>query len=258
MNPSVAKSVATAEFGTAPELPGDPRLPLYERVREALLNRIRSGEWDPGQHLPAELSLSSAYGVALGTVRRAVDALVDEGLLERRHGVGTFIRQGADFSSSLFRFFRLQGKAGTLRPEGRLLTRKVVSAPEEARLALGLQAGARAIRMSRLRVAAGEPLLAEDIVIPLDPFRAFLDVPISEVNLLYPVYARVCGQVVLRAEETLEFAECPAAQARLLRRKTGSPAVVIERTAYGIDDVPKEWRRSYGPADRFHYRIELR
>jgi GntR family transcriptional regulator len=247
-------------IATSADLPGDPRLPLYERLRESFLAKIRSGEWGPGAALPAELTLAAIHNVALGTVRRAIDALVDDGLLERRQGSGTFVRGSGEFSSSMFRFFRLQAEDGApLLPEGRLLTRKVEPVPEEARTALGLRAGAAVIRMSRLRLVGSEPLLAEDIVLPLDPFRAFLDIPAAEIGpLLYPVYASVCRQVIARAEETLTFRMCPAPQARLLRRRPGSPVVVIERVAYGLDDLPKEWRRSYGPAERFHYRVEIR
>jgi GntR family transcriptional regulator len=245
---------------TVAALAGDQRLPRYERLRASLAQRVRAGEWGPGEALPAEAALAEAYGVALGTMRRAVGLLVEDGLLERRHGSGTYVRQGDAFASSMFRFFRLSDEAGRpLTPEGRLLLRKVVAAPPEARAALGLSPKAQCIRMSRLRLIGGEPLLAEDIVLPLGPFREFLALPSAEVPpLLYPLYAERCGQVIARAEETLTVEACPAAQARLLRRAAGSPVVVIERIAFGLDDKPKEWRRSYGPAERFHYRVDIR
>ena len=240
-------------------LPGDMRLPRYERVREAIAARIRDGEWGPGEALPAELAMAAEYGVSLGTVRRAVSALVDERLLERRHGSGTYVRRG-DFASSMFRFFRLQGAdRQPLRPEGRMLSRAISPAPAEAAQALGIPVGAAAIRMSRVRLVESEPILAEDIVLPLEPFRAFLDVPDEAVGpLLYPVYASVCGQVIARAEETITFGPCPAAEARMLGRKEGAPVVIIERIAYGLDNAPREWRRSYGPAERFQYKVEIR
>ncbi|HZH27301.1 MAG TPA: GntR family transcriptional regulator, partial [Azospirillaceae bacterium] len=191
-------------FQPVPHLPGDARLPLYERVKEALAERVRGGEWAPGDALPSEAALAGAYGVALGTVRRAVSDLVEDGLLERRQGSGTYVRRGA-FASSMFRFFRLQGAEGApLHPEGRLLTREIVPATAEMARGLGLEAGAPVIRMDRVRLVDGEPLLAEDIALPLEPFRAFLAVPEDELGpLLYPIYADVCGQVIVRAEETL-------------------------------------------------------
>lgn len=239
--------------------PGDERLPLFERLRDAIAQRVRAGEWAPGEALPAELMLAEEYGVSLGTVRRAIGSLVDSGALERRQGSGTFVRTG-DFSSTLFRFFRLQGPDGApIRPEGRLLSREVKQADASVAAALALRLGDEIIRMTRLRLSAGEPLLAEDIALPLEPFRAFLSIPAEELGpLLYPIYARTCGRVIARAEETITFDHCPAAEATLLGLKTGDPVVAIERVARDFDGVACEWRRSLGPASRFHYRVDIR
>lgn len=241
------------------KLPGDERLPLFELLRDAIAQRVRAGEWAPGEALPAELALSEEYGVSLGTVRRAIGSLVESSALERRQGSGTFVRTG-DFSSTLFRFFRLQGPGGApIRPEGRLVSRKVKRADAAVAAALGLRSGDEIIRMTRLRLSAGEPLLAEDIALPLEPFRPFLDVPAAKLGpLLYPVYARTCGRVIARAEETITFDHCPAAEASALNLKTGDPVVAIERIARDFDGVACEWRRSLGPASRFHYRVEIR
>jgi GntR family transcriptional regulator len=253
--------MAMLERHANPGLPGDVRLPRYERVREAIAARIRAGEWGPGEALPAELAMAAEYSVSLGTVRRAVSALVDEKLLDRRQGSGTFVRRGDfAFASSMFRFFRLRGAdRQPLRPEGRMLSSEICPAPAEAAEALRLAEGAPAIRMSRTRLVDNEPILAEDIVLPLEPFRAFLDVPNEAIGpLLYPVYADVCGQLIARAEETITFGPCPAHEARLLGREEGTPVVIIERIAFGLDNRPREWRRSYGPAERFQYKVEIR
>lgn len=248
---------AASEPATA--LGGDARLPLYERLREALLARIKSGEFAPGAAIPAEAAIAAQYEVALGTARRAVSQLVEEGVLDRRQGSGTFVRAGA-FANSMFRFFRLEDLAGgALRPGGRLLAREIAPAPDAAADALGLPRGAPSIRLSRLRVVGGEPILAEDIVLPLEPFRAFLDVPAEEVGpLLYPVYAAHCGLAIARAEEVITIVPCPAPEARLLRCRAGASVVCIERLAFSLDDTPREWRRSYGPTARFRYRVDIR
>lgn len=256
---SPGRAVPPTVPATPLSLAGDDRLPLYERLRETLLARIKAGEWGPGAAIPAEAALAQHYEVALGTARRAVSLLVEEGVLERRQGSGTYVRYGA-FAHSMFRFFRLEDLAGeSLRPGGRLLAREIQPAPPEAAVALRLPAGADVIRLSRLRVVGGEPILAEDIVLPLAPFRAFLDVPAEEVGpLLYPVYAAHCGVSIARAEEVITIVPCPAPEARLLRCRPGASVVCIERLAFSIDDTPYEWRRSYGPTARFRYRIDIR
>lgn len=67
-------------------------LPLYEQVRQDLLERINTGEWGPGDALPTEMSLIEAYGVSRVTMRRAISELVQSGYLFRRSGKGTFVR----------------------------------------------------------------------------------------------------------------------------------------------------------------------
>ena len=100
----------------------DERLPLYQRLREEMLAKISSGEWTPGAPIPTEAELTRHYGVAIGTVRKAVDTLVNEGLLLRSQGRGTFLRR-PNFETSLARFFR-QVNAGGGReiPTSRILS----------------------------------------------------------------------------------------------------------------------------------------
>ncbi|MET5012558.1 GntR family transcriptional regulator, partial [Burkholderia pseudomallei] len=80
------------------------------------------------------------YDVAIGTVRKAVDLLVADGMLERYQGRGTFVRR-ASFDSTLFRFFRFQGRHGERRiPESPILRREVVEAPSAVAAALQIPA----------------------------------------------------------------------------------------------------------------------
>src|ERR1051325_7652262 len=85
--------------------------PLNEQVRHRLLEGISTGEWGPGSAIPTEAELASAFGVAIGTVRRAVDSLVAEGLLLRRQGQGQFVR-AHDGGRLLFHFFHIVERDG--------------------------------------------------------------------------------------------------------------------------------------------------
>ena len=88
--------------------PGQSR---YGALASALRQRILAGEWPPGHALPAETTLASEHGVALGTLRRALDVLDDQGLIERRHGRGTFVRSGLA-GAPMLRFFRFGERSG--------------------------------------------------------------------------------------------------------------------------------------------------
>src|SRR5215469_6967354 len=110
-------------------LSSDARLPLYQRLRDHLAGRIAAQDWKAGDPIPSEAELSATHAVSVGTVRKAIDCLVAEGLLDRQQGRGTYVRR-ARFNSSLFRFFRFQSERGERRiPQSRILRRKVVAAP---------------------------------------------------------------------------------------------------------------------------------
>ncbi|WP_121325065.1 GntR family transcriptional regulator [Paraburkholderia sp. RAU2J] len=236
----------------------EDRLPRYQRLRDEMVALIAARYWRPGEAIPTEQALAKSYDVAVGTVRKAVDLLVTEGLLERFQGRGTFVRR-ASFDSSLFRFFRFQTRQGERRiPESRILRRDVVDAPSAVAAALQISSNARVIQMSRLRLIDGVPMLAEEIWLPYVRFAAFAQLELTEIgDLLYPVYEATCNQVVACATETLTVEAIGPLHARLLRIKPGAPAVVIERLACGYDRQPLEWRRSRGPASEFIYQAEI-
>ncbi|ADG17308.1 GntR family transcriptional regulator [Paraburkholderia atlantica] len=240
-------------------MPADERLPRYQRLRDEMVALIAARHWRPGEAIPTEQALAKSYDVAVGTVRKAVDLLVAEGLLERFQGRGTFVRR-ASFDSSLFRFFRFQTRQGERRiPESRILRREVVDAPSAVAAILQISSSARVIQMTRLRLIDDVPMLAEEIWLPYVRFAAFAQMDLNEVgDLLYPVYEAQCNQVVASATETLTVEAIGPLHARLLRIEPGTPAVVIERLAYGYDRQPLEWRRSRGPASEFIYQAEIR
>lgn len=250
-----------ADHGQLPggSLDPDSRLPLHHQLRDALAARVIGGEWRPGDALPSEQGLAEHYGVAPGTMRRAIETLVHEGWLERRQGRGTFVRR-PDFTASLFRFFRFQSDGAERRvPESRILARDVAAAPPVAAAPLGLTAGEQAITLLRLRLVRGQPLLIESIWLPFAPFEALATLPLSEFgDLLYPLYESLCGQVVARAEEELTAEPAEARYARPLRIDAGAPVIVVERLAFDYRDRPLEWRRSRGPATLFRYRVDIR
>lgn len=238
---------------------GDQRLPLYQLLRDDLAAKISAGAWSPDVPLPSEASLAESYGVSLGTMRHAIEELVDERMLERRQGSGTFLRR-PDFKSSMFRFFMFQAPGGgDLLPDSRILSRTSVDPTEDVAKELQLAPGDRAIRMSRLRLYNNEAFAAEDIWLPYDRFRAFYDMPLTEIGpLLYPVYENVCGQLVATVEETLTIATADGEQARLLNMAPGAPVAMIDRLARAHNGDRLEWRRSFGRGDRFSYKIEIR
>ncbi|PKU25027.1 GntR family transcriptional regulator [Telmatospirillum siberiense] len=237
----------------------DQRLPLYQRLRDEIAAQIASHVWRPGEAIPTEAELAASHSVAVGTVRKAIQTLVDEGLVERFQGRGTFVRRPS-FDSSLFRFLRFHGPEGRHEvPESKILDRSGLIGPDPVIKALRLPTGTEVIRLLRQRLIKGWPVLAEEIWLPRARFEPILTMPLDEMGaLLYPAYERFCGEIVASAEETLTVEGVAAPFDTILSLPQASPVVVIERLAFGYHGGPLEWRRSCAPASTFRYHIEIR
>jgi GntR family transcriptional regulator len=233
--------------------PGQSR---YAALAGALRQRVVDGEWPPGTALPAETTLSTEHGVALGTLRRALELLAEQGLIERHHGKGTFVRGGLS-GAPMLRFFRFGAGDGEV-PRSRILSRqRVLASPEVARR-LGVGRGDPVLRLQRLRSLGGHPRLLEEIWLPLPPFDALLEIPAAEWDdLLYPFFVERCGVAIARVTDEIGFANLTAAQARALALAAGHPGVAVTRQAYDLAGRCVELRITRADAFAFHYSVTI-
>lgn len=219
--------------------------PLYQQVHDHLLGRIVAGEWPPGDYLPSEQRLAASLGVALGTVRRALDELVQAGVVERRQGRGTAVlRHSSD--RARFRFFRLVGPDGArIVPTGRVVAARERPARAEEARALGLAPPAPVLALARERRVAGRVLVHETIALPL-PLFARLQIPMGQdlAEELYVLYQRDCGVTVARAEDRISPEAASVPVARCLGIAPGAPILRILRIAFGLDGAAVEHRVS--------------
>lgn len=234
----------------------DNRLPAYARLRDTLAARIANGDWTADQPIPSEARLAREYGLSVGTVRKGVDGLVAEGLLERRQGSGTYVK-APSFDATLFRFFQWREADGAQLsiPSSQLILRSVTTAPDEAAEALGTS---DVIKIVRVRSLSDLPVLYEEIYIPVAQFAGFEELPESALGpLLYPLYFEHFGIFVKRATDDLSFGTASETAAQRLRVQPGDPLAVIRRTAFDLEGKPVEWRIARGSAAQFRYRSEI-
>lgn len=217
--------------------------PLYQQVKDLLIERLIGGYWKPGDLLPSEMQLAGELGVSQGTVRKALDEMTAGNLLVRRQGRGTYVAEH-DQEHALFHFFKMTGRDGQpLVPQSRVLriSKGRAKAREAARLAL--DPAAEVTRITRVRSVAGRPAIFERIVLPTALFPDLhekRDLP----NTLYTVFARDYGLTIARAEERLSAVAAEADAARHLGLEEGAPLLKIDRTALGLNGRPVEWRIS--------------
>ncbi len=220
-------------------------IPLYIQIKELLIAKLSKGEWLPGNIIPSEIQLAQELGVSQGTVRKAITELVENNVLTRRQGRGTFVSTH-DINRALFHFFHItDGKGQKVLPDSRVLrcSRKPASRKEAAKL--NLSVGTRVIRIERIRNIANKPTITETITLPAKLFNALgkednCDLP----NRLYELYEKQFGINIHSAEEQLRAVSASKKEATLLNLEAGTPLLEIERVALTLDKTPIELRIS--------------
>lgn len=245
--------MSSRPLGLVEAEPGQSR---YAALAAAIRQRVIDGEWPAGTALPAETRLAAEHGVALGTLRRALQLLADRGLIERRHGKGTFVRGGLP-GAPMMRFFRFGAGDGEV-PQSRILSRQSVPASAEVARRLGIGRGETVLRLHRLRSLGGLPRLFEEIWLPLPLFASLLELPLTAWDdLLYPFFAQHCRVAIARATDEIGFAELSAAHSRVLELPIGHPGVTVTRQAHDLAGRCVELRVTHGDALAFHYTVTI-
>ena len=192
----------------------------------------------------------------MATLRRALELLAGEGLVERIHGRGTFVRASLT-GASMLRFFRFGAAPGEV-PGSRVVSRRKGVASAEAAQALGLARGDAVLHLQRLRSLGGQPRLLEDITLPLPLFQPLAELPASGwEDLFYPLYASRCGVHVQRATDDIGFGTLAAAQAAHLGLRPGHPCARVLRRAFDVGGRCVELRTTVGDAHAFHYTVQI-
>jgi GntR family transcriptional regulator len=217
--------------------------PLHRQVYDVIVRRMAQGVWRAGDCLPSEQALARELGVSQGTVRKVLDALTAEKLLERRQGKGTFIAENTQ-ERALFRFFRLAHPGGRrVTPESGVETVKMRAAKPLEVAKLDLAKGDKVVEIVRTRSIEGRPAIRERIVVP---GRLFPDLekrgPLP--NTLYSIYQTAYGINITSAQEELRAELADEEDARVLGVAQGAPVLCIDRVAVSLENLKVEYRTS--------------
>lgn len=229
-----------------------PLRPLYAKVREQLIARIRSGEWKPGQLIPNEFEVADLFGVSQGTARKAIAALAAEGLVIRQQGRGTFVVEHTP-AHVLYRFFNIFDDNNVqVIPDSRATMATLARASPEERAALMLATTAEVIRIVRVRTREDKPFIRETIALPAGLFPGLVELP-ELPNTLYDIFQKSFGVLMLRTDDRISATAADAATATALAIAVGTPLLKIDRIGFGLDGRPVEWRVSLCHLASAHY-----
>jgi GntR family transcriptional regulator len=233
--------------------------PLYQTVRDDILERVSAGEWAPGVALPSESQLAKAYGVGISTVRAAVSQLVAADVLLRHQGKGTFVT-AHNVENDIYRFFHVvQNDGQKLLPKSHLLSFEKCRTDSKTADMLQLpHTNPEVFRIRNLLLVAGQPQVASNICVPTTLLPGLSKAVIeANQNTLYGLYQSRYGVMILKTHEKMWAKIPPAEISKLLRVPKGEPLLAIHRIGYTFGGQPAELRQSWVRTDVCHYEFSM-
>jgi GntR family transcriptional regulator len=222
----------------------------YRAIADDLRGRVESGELRPGRLLPSESELSRTHAVSRVTVRKALDLLREEGLIDARQGFGWFV--AADpVRQALGRLGTIEDQLAQLglSSERRVVGFRFVAPPVRVRQVLGVDA---VLEVRRVNLADGQPFARVTVWCPEE-----VGAGLSQADVERTPFYELVGVPIGGATQTIGAAGAGAADADLLEVPVGSPVLRCERVTRDSEDRPLLVSEHVFPAHRTEFVVDL-
>jgi GntR family transcriptional regulator len=229
---------------------------IYIQIHDEIKHQIETGLFEVGQRLPSERVMAEQFGVSRMTLRQAVTSLVEEGILTRHVGSGTYVasdrvREKMRGTTSFTEIVQNLGKT----PSSRVLSYQKTKANEVECDKLQLKKGAQIIRMERIRYADDLPICYEVASIP---YRLIEDFARNDIaNHFYETLAN-SGKKIGRSEQIISAKIVNKEIANFLSIKQSSAILALTQVSYfaNTDETPFEYVLSQYVGERFEFYLE--
>ncbi|QUD88561.1 GntR family transcriptional regulator [Phenylobacterium montanum] len=228
------------------------RAPLYQQLQRALRDAIADKRLAPDEALPPERDLAEEFQISRITVRKALDGLVNDGLLTRRQGAGTFVAARVEKNFSKLSSFSEDMISRGRTPHSVWLSRSTGAVTPEESMTLGLSPGTPVYRFNRIRFADGAPMALEYSTVP----GFCLPSPEVVESSLYGALEKH-GARPVRALQRLRAVLFTPEQAEMMGVPDKSAGLLIERRGFLKDGRPVEFTQSYYRGDAYDFVAEL-
>ena len=213
-------------------------VPLYIQLKNEIKADILSHKYPVNHRIPSEAELIMQYGVSRITVRRAIQELVDEELLVKIHGSGTFVRSPKHQRHVLgMRSFMSDCLNNGIVPSSRVLFLGPTKATEADCKALGVQLGDRIITLERLRLADNVPVIIERDFLPAR-FSCLLRESTSSFDSIARLLENKMGVRIGPISATIELTYARKQESRLLELASNAPVLLIKGVTMDANNVP--------------------
>jgi len=234
------------------------KVPFYYQLYQILLSQIRDGTWQPDEMLPTEVDLVKEYNLSRSTVRQAMDMLVNDGLIFRRRGQGTFVSKPT-IDQSLNRivsFWEDMHQRG-FEPSTKVLSSEVIPASEDVAEILNITIGDELASLVRLRLADGEPMSIEHSLLVHQYCTGVMQEYFAN-NSLRQMLEQNYNIRLTYARQKVRAIPASQTLANDLMVEQNSPLLYMERVTNSDQNIPIEFLRIYHRGDRYTFFTELR
>ena len=246
-------------FGNTKDIDKQSRLPLYFQLEELIKKAISTGELKPGDMIPTEWEIIDYFRLSRTTVRQALSDLVNENLLYRKKGIGTFVSKpkiDLQYMGNMVSYNEQITSMG-LTPSTKVLKFEVITADELLAKEMGLSKGDKVIELVRLRFADEEPIAVVQSYLPYDLCHEILDVDM-ERNSLYQILSGQKNTTVVLVERVVEAMIVSREDSKLLNVEKGFPVQSFLNKAYNEEGRVLEYCSSRYRGDRNKFYIEVK
>lgn len=230
--------------------------PAYLHIANTIAEQIGAGVYRPGDQLPTEPQLRARFGVSPVTIRRAVNLLLDWGLVTTTQGKGTFVRS-LDMGEAVFKLHEITEMwTGDESVEVLLLEARIRPGEGQAALMLHQEPGEPLVYLRRLIKRRGVPLIYQVEYVVYDEHRPLVESQLQATSL-DGVLLAARGEGVPSGRLTIQAVSLDAEAARYLRVPEGSPAFCLEHLFWDFEGQPVSWGRFLCRADQFRLSTDI-
>jgi GntR family transcriptional regulator len=218
-------------------------LPISDQLQEILRERIRSGDYPPGSQFPSESVIAEEFEVSRVTVRRACSSLVNNGLIARRWGVGTFVSKLAKITNPINQIIEFQELISSFgfKPNVNVKNAEIINADEAMAEVLSVKEGSRLLKVEKIFTADDDPVIIVITFIPEwimgDQFDEILKHPIL-TEPLFTFLNNRCGQRLKNMHTEFWADTLQGYGLELENFSSNTPILVMNHIAYNYEEDP--------------------
>ena len=243
--------VSTLKECFGPLDPGEAQ-PLYRQITESIRDAITSRLLKPNDALPPDRELAEMFAVSRITIRKAISELVNEGVLDTRHGSGTFVHSKVEKNFAQLTSFSEEMDSRGMVPSSVWLNRSAGKVRPEEAMTLRASPGTPVFRFKRIRLADDAPMSIEETTV----LASCLSSPDAVEHSLYAALLET-GNRPVRALQRLSALILNQERATMLGASAGDAGLLVERVGFNKKGVAIEFSQSYYRGDTYDFVAEL-